>query len=138
MSFPKDIVLSDMKSPMQKYIPPTLMQWVIGRSYCECHYNVGKYIHFHFGNELLCFSCWDLGFPRWQEVKNVLAMTETRQTLAVSMGLEDALEEEITVHSSILAWGTPWQRSLALQSSELWRLRQDWVHMYHVETLVLL
>ena len=52
-------------------------------------------------------------------VKNLLAMQETRQTLAVSTGLEDALEEEITTHSSILAWGIPWQRSLALQSSEL-------------------
>ena len=26
---------------------------------------------------------------------------------------EDPLEEDIAIHSSILAWGIPWQRSLA-------------------------
>ena len=69
MSFPKDTVLSDIKFPMQKYIPPTLMQWVIGRSYCECHYNVGKYTHFYLGNELFCFLCWNFGFPKWHSGK---------------------------------------------------------------------
>jgi len=41
-------------------------------------------------------------------VKNLLAMQETRQTLVVSTGLEDALEEEIATHSNILAWRIPW------------------------------
>ena len=49
---------------------------------------------------------WD--FPSGTVVKNLLAMQETRQTLVVSMGLEDALEEEISTHSSILAWRIPW------------------------------
>ena len=48
------------------------------------------------------------GFPSGTVVKNLLAMQETRQTLVVSMGLEDALEEEISTHSSILAWRIPW------------------------------
>ena len=49
---------------------------------------------------------WD--FPSGTVVKNLLAMQETRQTLVVSMGLEDALEEEIATHSNILAWRIPW------------------------------
>ena len=48
------------------------------------------------------------GFPSGTVVKNLLAMQETRQTLVVSMGLEDALEEEIATHSNILAWRIPW------------------------------
>ena len=41
-------------------------------------------------------------------VKNLLAMQKMRQSLVVSMGLEDALEEEITTHSNILAQRIPW------------------------------
>ena len=47
-------------------------------------------------------------------VKNPPAMQETRhralgsRTWVQSLGLEDALEEEMTTHSSILAWEIPW------------------------------
>ena len=40
-----------------------------------------------------------------QTVKNLLVMQETR---VQSLGQEDPLEEEMTTHSSILAWRIPW------------------------------
>ena len=54
------------------------------------------------------------GFPGGSVVKNPPAMQETRhralgsRTWVQSLGLEDALEEEMTTHSSILAWEIPW------------------------------
>ena len=38
-------------------------------------------------------------------VKNLPAMQETQ---AQSLGRDDPLEEEMSVHSSILAWKIPW------------------------------
>ena len=40
-----------------------------------------------------------------QIVKNLLVMQET---WVRSLGQEDPLEEEMTTHSSILAWEIPW------------------------------
>ena len=40
-----------------------------------------------------------------QMVKNLPEMQETQ---VQSLGQEDLLEEEMTTHSSILAWRTPW------------------------------
>ena len=40
-----------------------------------------------------------------QMVKNLPAMQETQ---AQSLGRDDPLEEEMSVHSSILAWKIPW------------------------------
>ena len=37
------------------------------------------------------------------------AMQETQETWVQSLGLEDPLEEEMTTHSSILAWSIPWK-----------------------------
>ena len=54
-------------------------------------------------------------------VKNLPAMQETQhrnlgsRTWVQSLGLEDALEEEMTTHSSILAWEIPWTESGSLQ-----------------------
>ena len=46
-----------------------------------------------------------MGLPSGSAVKNVPAIHETQvQTL----GQEDALEEKITICSSILAWRIPW------------------------------
>ena len=44
-----------------------------------------------------------------QMVKNLPSMQETR---VQSLGWEDPLEEEVATHSSILAWRSPWKRSL--------------------------
>ena len=35
-------------------------------------------------------------------------MQEMQETWVQSLGQEDALEEEMATHSSILAWRTPW------------------------------
>ena len=43
-----------------------------------------------------------------QLVKNLLAMQETRETRARSLGWEDPLEKGQATHSSILAWIVPW------------------------------
>ena len=54
-----------------------------------------------------------------QWVKNLPAMQETRVR---SLGQRDPLEEEMTTHSSILAWEIPWTKepgrlqSIGLQS----------------------
>ena len=40
-----------------------------------------------------------------QMVKNLPAVQETRVR---SLGWEDALEKEMAIHSSILAWRIPW------------------------------
>ena len=51
-----------------------------------------------------------MGLPVAQLVKNLPAMQETR---VQSLGREDLLEEGMATHSSVLAWRTPWTRSLA-------------------------
>ena len=46
--------------------------------------------------------------------------------LIQSLGWEDALEEEMATHSSILAWKTPWtEKPGSLQSMGLQRVRHD-------------
>ena len=46
--------------------------------------------------------------------------------LAQSLGQEDALEEEVATHSSILAWKIPWtQEPGGLQSLGSQRVRHD-------------
>ena len=42
-----------------------------------------------------------------QGVKNLPAMQETQGLQVQSLGQEDALEEGMATHSSILAWKTP-------------------------------
>ena len=41
-------------------------------------------------------------------VKNLPAMQEIQEMQVQSLGWEDPLEEEMTTHSSILAWRIPW------------------------------
>jgi len=53
-------------------------------------------------------------------VKNLSATQETR---ALSLGREDPLEKGIASHSSILAWRTPWTRSLVGDS--LWGSKES-------------
>ena len=48
-----------------------------------------------------------LGFPGAQAVKNLLAMWKI---WVESLGWEDPLEEDRTIHSSILAWRIPMDR----------------------------
>ena len=56
-------------------------------------------------------------------VKNLPAM---RETWVQSLGWEDPLEEEITTHSSILAWEIPWtEEPIRLQSVGSQRAGRD-------------
>ena len=56
-----------------------------------------------------------------QMVKNLPVMQVTR---VQSLGREDPLEEEMTTHSSILAWRIPWtEEPGGLQSIESQRVR---------------
>ena len=50
---------------------------------------------------MACFT--NLEFPGGSLVKNPPAVQETR-----GLGGEDPLEEEMAIHSSILAWRNPW------------------------------
>ena len=62
-------------------------------------------------------------------VKNPLAKQET---WVRSLGWEDALEEGIATHSSILAWRMPWTEEPGrLQSVGLQRVRRDKSNLAH-------
>ena len=56
-------------------------------------------------------------------VKNWPAVQETKVR---SLGQEDLLEKEMAIHSSILAWRTPWiEEPGGLQAMGLQRIRWD-------------
>ena len=46
-------------------------------------------------------------------LKNLPANAGDARDMDSIPGSEDPLEEEMATHSSILAWRTPWQKSLA-------------------------
>ena len=60
--------------------------------------------------------CWYVlefgGFHDGSEVKNLPAMQEAQEAWVGSLGWEDALEQEMAAHSSILAWKPQGQRRL--------------------------
>ena len=61
-----------------------------------------------------------------QAVKNLPVMQETQETQVQSLGWGDPLEEEMTNHSSILAWKIPWTGEPGrLQSMEYRRVGQN-------------
>ena len=49
-------------------------------------------------------------------------MLETQEMPVLSLGQKDPLEEEMTTHSSILAWEIPWTKPAELQSTGLQRI----------------
>ena len=66
------------------------------------------------------------GLPSGPVVKNRLPMQEPQETWVQSLGWEDALEEEMANHSSILAWRIPMERGAwGLQSVGYQRVRHD-------------
>ena len=53
-------------------------------------------------------------------------MLETQEMLVWSLGLEDPLEQEIAIHSSVHAWKIPWTEDTGgLQSMGLQRVGYD-------------
>ena len=69
-----------------------------------------------------------MGFPRGSVVKNPPTMQEPQETQVRSLGWEDALEEEMATHSSILAWRIAWTeepgglQSIGLQNNWTWEV----------------
>ena len=69
----------------------------------------------------------EYGLPQWLSGKKKICLQcrRCRQEMQVlSLGKEDLLEEEMTTHSSILAWEIPWAEepgrlySMGLQKSQ--------------------
>ena len=59
-------------------------------------------------------------------------MQETQEARVWSLGQEDPLEEEMTTHSSILAWKIPWtEDSGGPQSMGLQRIGHNWACTKH-------
>ena len=57
---------------------------------------------------------WEWGFPGGSAVKTPPAMQET---WVQSLSREDALEEEMATHPSVLTWQIPWTEELAVLES---------------------
>ena len=58
-------------------------------------------------------------------------MQETQETQVQSLGLEDPVEEEMAIHSIILAWRIPWsEKPSRLQSIELQGVGHDLAHIH--------
>ena len=67
-----------------------------------------------------------MAFPDGSVVKNLPAMQKMPKTQARSLGKEDALEEGMTTHSSILTWRVPWtEEPDGLESIGSQRVRPD-------------
>ena len=67
----------------------------------------------------------------------VYCVLEMQVMQVQSLGQEDPLEEEMTTHSSILAWKIPWtEKPGGLQSMESQRVGQDWACMHTVWAVV--
>ena len=57
-----------------------------------------------------------------------------QETLVRFLGEEDALEKEMAIHSSILAWEIPrTEESDGVQSLGLQRIREDWNELIHTQ-----
>ena len=67
---------------------------------------------------------WD--FPSGSVLKNQPAVQETQEMLVQSLSWKDPLEEEMTTHSSILAWVILWtEEPGGLQSMQSQRVGHD-------------
>ena len=115
----------------------TLFSTVAAPFYIPTNSVLGSNISTH-----ICYSCccylmvvilMGEDFPVPQTVKNMPAMQETR---VWSLGWEDPLEKGMAIHSSILAWRIPLQRSLVGYSS--WGVKEsdttEWLTHTHTHT----
>ena len=66
------------------------------------------------------------GFPGGTVVKILLPVQEIQEMRVQFLGLEDPLEEEMALNSSILAWEIPWtEEPGGLPSKGLQRVERD-------------
>ena len=82
----------------------------------------------------------ELYFLDWKEVtqwvKYPLAMQETEETWARSLGQKDPLEEEMATHSALLSWRISWtEEPDRLQSTGLQRLGHKWSYRARPRTI---
>ena len=76
-----------------------------------------------------------LGSPSGPAEKNTFEMQGTH---IQSLGLEDPMEEGMTIHSSILFGKIPWtEEPGGLQSMELQRVRHNWSNCMHAHQLII-
>ena len=74
-------------------------------------------------------NCW---LVRWLSDKESTCQCRMLRRWVRSLGWEDPLEKEMTTHSSILAWKSPWtEEPNGLQSRGSQRVRHDLVTEYH-------
>ena len=78
-------------------------------------------------NPNLNLKPWDWPDSDGSVLSNWPAMQKTQEMRVQSLGPEDALEEEIAIHSSILAWKFPWMEEPGrLQSIGSQRVGHKW------------
>ena len=77
------------------------------------------------------------GFPSGSALKNVPVVQKPQETRVQSLGQKDPLEEDMVIHTSILAWRLPWTEEPGrLQSIGLQRLKHDWSNWAHTQTIL--
>ena len=75
----------------------------------------------------LCLALSVTGLPRWWWGKESAYQCRRYETQVWSLGQEDPLEEEMTTHSSILAWRIPWtEEPCWLQFVGSQRIGHEW------------
>ena len=72
------------------------------------------------------------GFPGSTSVKEHTCQWRKLKTRVLSLGQDDALEEEMATHSSILARRIPWTEDCGLQSAGSQRVRHDRCDLAHM------
>ena len=67
------------------------------------------------------------GFPHGTSDKESACPCRRHETQVQSLGREDALEEGVATHSSVLTWSLPWtEEPGGLQSTGCQRVKHDW------------
>ena len=74
---------------------------------------------------LYCGKCSQQSFIHGSVVKNPPVNTETQETQVQSLGQENPLEEEMAMHSSVLAWEIPRTEGSGGLQPRGHRVRQD-------------
>ena len=87
-------------------------------------------IMYHNGERNLKKNRYMYGLPRWRSGKETTCQGRRHKTLFWSLGWEDALEEEMATHSSILVWKNSmdrgaWRAAVLGSQKSLTRLSTD-------------
>ena len=117
------VYLKDPERSFGSFAPPYLVRvglpYYYGKS-CDFFSKI------NFNRKFLLSQWLNVASQMAQWVKNLPAMQETQETWVQSLGQEDPLEKEMTIHSSILAWEISWAEELGwLQSMGLQRVGHD-------------